>query len=63
MLLRLGFDDKAAEKLARDFMLEGGRRVASALSERPGVVVGTGREDLRDVDDSARENAAEGGRA
>lgn len=49
--------------------LEGGRRVARALAERPeGVDVGlkgegTGREDFREEEVSPREKAAEGGRA
>lgn len=69
MLLRLCLAVVAPEpeweKLARPLRLEGGRRVARALSERPEgvVVVGTGREDLRFEEDSAREKAAEGGRA
>jgi hypothetical protein len=73
MLLRL--IRYAAEAETGPRRLEGGRLVASELSERPegpkapaGVterfegVTGTGKEDLRDVAVSEREKAAEGGR-
>lgn len=67
----------AADADAGPRRLEGGRFVASELSERPAPALalapegvadrpegdtGTGREDLRDVEVSEREKAAEGGR-
>jgi hypothetical protein len=63
MLERLDFNvDGAGSDVRR---LEGGRPVARALAGRVtvgGFGIATGRDDLREVGDSLREKAAEGGR-